>query len=132
MAANVTEADEYIGANCIVIEDWTDADEASKGRILNVAGRTLARKYPKYTIPDAAAYEFANVLATAYNDTNKLARQGIEDFALNLTVTVGFKADLVVGPDADLAALIPQVALDLIGAENGVVISKRGVKWTVL
>ncbi|WP_141500964.1 hypothetical protein [Paenibacillus luteus] len=132
MAVNMGDAEAYIAQYCIVIEDFTDADDANKMRLLNVAGLTLSRKYPKYTIPDAAVYEFANVLATAFNDTNKLARQGVNQFALTGTASFGFKDGVVSGPDVDPAQFIPQAALDLIGAENGVKLSKRAAKWTVL
>lgn len=132
MAVNVTDADAYIGANCIDIEDWVDSDEARKQRILNVAGRTLVARYPQYTIPDSAVYEFANVLATVFNDTNRLAQTGVTMVTINGVATYDFKEALVNGPGGDLARFIPQSALDLIGAENGVTISKRRVAWTVL
>jgi len=132
MAISITDADAYIAANCIDVEDWTDSDFARKNRILNVAGRTLTTKYSRYTIPDAAVYEFANVLSIAFNDTNRMQRQGINTFGLASVFNVGFKTDIVTGPDGDLAKLIPQSALDIIGAENGVKLSKRAAKWTVL
>lgn len=129
---NVTEANEYISANCIDIEDWTDADEAKKQRIVNVASRTLAVKYSTYTIPDAAVYEFASVLAVVFNDTNRLAQQGIYGFTLNDVGTFTFKQSEVSGPGRDLAKFIPQTAFDIIGAENGVKLNKRAPKWTVM
>jgi hypothetical protein len=132
MAISITDADVYIAENCIDVEDWADSDEARKNRILNVAGRTLTSKYATYVIPDAAVYEFANVLSIAFNDTNRMQRQGINVFGLASVFNVGFKAELVTGPDADLSRLIPQSALDIIGAENGVKLSKRAVKFTVL
>ncbi|NHN31134.1 hypothetical protein [Paenibacillus agricola] len=133
MAVSITDADAYIALNCIVIGDWMDADAASKQRMLNVAGRTLSVKYPKYTIPDTAVYEFSNVLATVFNDTNKLAQEGVTNFALTGTASFSFKDDLVRGPGADLAKLIPQSALDLISAENGgIPLSKRNVGWSVM
>lgn len=132
MTISVTDADAYIAANCIDVEDWTDSDDARKIRILNVATRTLTTKYAAYVIPDAAVYEFANVLSIAFNDTNRMQRQGINVFGLASVFNVGFKAELVTGPDADLSKLIPQSALDIIGAENGVKLSKRATKWTVL
>lgn len=132
MAQNVTLADHYITANCVDIEDWTDADPAKKQRMLNVAEKTLIRAYSKYKVPDAAVYEFANVLAIAFNDTNRLARQGITGFSVNGVANFDFKDANVTGPDADLRKLIPQAALDLIGAENGVTISKRRVGWVTM
>ncbi|MFD2702783.1 hypothetical protein ACFSVM_20290 [Paenibacillus shunpengii] len=117
---NVADANDYISANCIDIEDWTDADEAKKQRIVNVASRTLTVKYPTYTIPDAAVYEFANVLAVVFNDTNRLAQHGITGFTLDKVGSFDYKDSSVSGPDHDLSKLIPRVATALIGAENGV------------
>lgn len=132
MAQNVTLADHYITANCADIEDWTDADTAKKQRMLNVAERTLNRAYAKYTVPEAAVYEFANVLTIAFNDTNRMARQGLTGFSVNDVASFDFKDAYVTGPDADLRKLIPQAALDIIGAENGVTISKRRIGWVTL
>lgn len=128
MAANITEADEYIAANCIDIEDWESAEEAKKQRIINVASRTLTTKYPRYTIPDAAVYEFANELAIAFNDTNRLQQQGVAAFSLTGVASFTFKDWAKSGVEA----WIPQSALDIIGAENGVKIGARQAKWTVL
>jgi hypothetical protein len=133
MVLSVADADTYISANCIDIEDWTDAEDAKKQRIVTVADRTLAGKYPKYTIPDAAVYEFANVLATVFNDTNRLQQQGVTAFALTGTVSFNFKADEVRGPGAALTRFIPQSALDIISAENGgIPLSRRSVGWSVM
>lgn len=132
MAANVTDANTYISANCIDIEDWVDSDDAKKQRIVNVAGRTLSTRYPTYTIPDAAVYEFANVLATAFNDTNRLAKQGVSSFSIGETASFNFSEKYVTSPDFDAAKLIPKAALDLIGTANGVTLSKRRVYWSVM
>lgn len=125
-------ADTYISTNCIDVEDWFDCSVEKKQRVINVASRTLAAKYPKYTIPDAAVYEFANVLMTIFNDTNRLAQQGVTSFALSGTASFNFKDALVVGPGGDLTKFIPQSALDIIGAENGVKLARKSAKWTVL
>lgn len=131
MVVNIGDAEAYIEQNCIVIEDWTDSDEATKLRIINVAARTLSNRYSKYTIPDNAVYEFANVLATVFNDTTKLAKQGVSSFSVDGVGSFSFKD--VTGPDVDLARFIPQSALDLISEENGgVSLSKRRVGWSVL
>lgn len=131
MAVNITDADAYISANVLVIEDWTDADEANKTRLLNVASRTLSTKYPKYTIPDAAVYEFSAELATRFNDTNKLAAQGVQSFALSGVASFTFRD----GPK-ELAQLIPQTALDAIMADPANAglppLSKRNVGWSVM
>lgn len=129
---NIENADEYIALNCIDTEDWTDADEAKKQRILNVAGRTLSVKYPDYTIPDAAVYEFANVLCVIFNDTNRYSKHGIASFGVSGVANFAFKAELVFGPDVDLSKFIPQSALDIIGEENDVTLAKRAPLWTVM
>lgn len=128
MAVTLDDANEYIAANCIDIEDWTDADDAKKQRILNVASRTLTSKYQQYTIPDAAVYEFANELAVAFNDTNRLQIQGVASFGITGVANFTFKDWAKSGVEA----WVPQSALDLIGAENGVSLSRRATKWTVM
>lgn len=128
MALTLDDANDYIAANCIDIEDWTDADEAKKQRILNVASRTLTSKYPQYMIPDAAVYEFANELAIAFNDTNRLQIQGVASFGITGVANFTFKDWAKSGVEA----WIPQSALDLIGAKNGVSLSRRATKWTVM
>jgi hypothetical protein len=128
----VSAADGYITANCIDIDEWTAADEAKKLRIVNVATRDLAQFYPSYTIPDAAVYEFANVLATVYGDIAGAAQKGITSQSVGGKLSLSYKDALVNGPGASTRAFVPQSALDIIGAENGVTLSKRGVKWTVL
>lgn len=132
MAITVEDANTYITANCIDIYDWTSADEAKKLRIVNVASRDIARYYSQYTIPDAAVYEFANVLASVYSDTTGIAQKGVISTSVGGKVSVNFKDSAVTGPGGSTRRFIPQAALDLIGAENGVTLSKRGVKWTVM
>ncbi|MEJ9160877.1 hypothetical protein P4I20_10030 [Paenibacillus graminis] len=129
--ADVTGADLYINANCIDIDDWTGADEAKKLRIVNVASRDLARFYPKYTIPDTAVYEFANVLATVFGDTAGAMQKGVTSQSVG-RVSISFKNELVTGPGGSTRKYIPQAALDIIGAENGVTLSKRAPKWVTM
>jgi hypothetical protein len=128
MAVNITDANAYITANVIDIEDWQDADDAKKQRILNVAESVLSRKYSQYTIPDEAVYEYAAALAVAFNDTNRLNNHGIASFSITGLGSFNFKNTL----RRDLDAFIPQTALDLIGEANGVKLSRKSVKWTVL
>lgn len=129
MGQNVTLADTYINANCIDIEDWTDCDVAKKQRILVVAERTLRNKFPQYKIPDAAVYEFANELAIAFNETNRLQQQGVAAFSLTGVANFTFKDWAKSG----ILAWIPQSALDIIGAENGgVKIGLKTVKWVTM
>lgn len=133
MALSITDATAYIALNCIDVDDWTDAEDAKKLRIVNVANRTLTTRYPTYTIPENAVYEFGNVLATVFNDTNRLQQQGVISFALQGTASFNFKDAAVTQPGGDLTKFIPQTALDLISAANGgVSLSKRRVGWTVL
>jgi hypothetical protein len=129
LAVSVFGADVYIEANVILIEDWTDSDDARKQRLLNVANATLSRVYPTYTIPDNAVYEYAAVLATAFNDTNAQKQNGVKQFSV---AGISYMFD---GGKDSLESLIPTVALDLIGKENGVSLGGQGgkrVKWTVL
>lgn len=132
MVLSITDADAYISSNCIEIDDWTECDEARKQRIINVAERILLASFPTYTIPAAAAYEFANVLTIVYNDTNRLAQQGLTGFSIDKIGSFDFKDTMVNGPNADLRKLIPQQALDIIGMENDVSLAARRVGWTVL
>lgn len=128
MAVNITDANTYIQANVINIEDWLDADNAKKQRILNVAATTLQRRFPQYTIPDEAVYEFAAVLAVRFNDTNRLNQQGIDSFTIDGVGSFKFR-----NGQADIESFIPKSALALIGDVNGVQLSGgRRVMWTVL
>jgi len=129
MALNVFGADVYIESNVILIEDWTDSDDARKQRLLNVANSTLSRVYPTYTIPDNAVYEYVAVLATAFNDTNAQKQNGVKQFSV---AGISYMFD---GGKDSLESLIPTASLDLIGKENGVSLGGQGgkrVKWTVL
>ncbi|MDQ0154915.1 hypothetical protein [Robertmurraya andreesenii] len=130
MAVTINDADLYIDQNVIVIEDWTDSDDAKKQRLLNVAESTLKRVYPQYTIPDNAVYEYAAVLATAFNDTNVQKQNGVKSFSIS-----GIQFTFNGGAD-DLESLIPPSALHLIGVENGIDLGgsskAKRVKWTVM
>lgn len=128
MAVNLIEADAYIEENVIDIEDWTDADEAKKTRLLNVANTTLTRKYSKYTVPENAVYDYAAALAVAFNDTNRLNNQGIASFSITGVGSFNFKDTQA----RNLDAFIPQSTLDLIGEANGVRLSRRRVGWSVI
>jgi hypothetical protein len=129
LAVNIFEADSYIEENVIVIEDWTDSDDSKKQRLLNVGLSTLNRVYPSYTIPDNAVYEYAAVLARAFNDTNIQKQNGVKNFAVaGVSFTFNGGADT-------LESLIPTTAIDLISKANDVSLGGSGgkrVKWTVL
>ena len=129
MAVNIIDATTYIESNVIVIDDWTDSDEAKKQRLLNVALSTLNRVYSQYTIPDEAVYEFVAVLSVAFNDTNIQKQNGVKQFSVS-----GISYTFDGGKDS-VESLIPSVALDLIGKANGTSLGGTGakrVKWTVL
>jgi S-formylglutathione hydrolase FrmB len=128
MAVNSFDADVYIKGNVIDIDDWLDADASKKDRILKVAETTLTRKYSKYIVPDNAVYEFAAVLATAFNDTNRLNNQGIAGFSITGVGSFNFKDT----QRRDIEAFIPQSSLSLIGEANGVKLSGRRVGWSVI
>ena len=129
MAVNIFDADSYIESNVIVIDDWTDSDDDKKQRILNVASSTLNRVYPQYTIPDNAVYEYAAVLAVAFNDTNAQRQNGVKSFSV---AGIQFTFD---GGKESIESMIPATARHLIGQANSVDIGGTGgkrVKWSVL
>jgi hypothetical protein len=128
MALSVFDADAYIETNVIDIEDWQDADDAKKQRILNVAESIIGRKYPDYLIPVNAVYEYAANLAVAFNDTNRLNNQGIAGFSITGVGSFNFKDT----QKRDLESFIPKATYDIIGEANGVKLGGRSVKWTVL
>ncbi|MEC1023571.1 hypothetical protein [Bacillus paralicheniformis] len=128
MALSVEGADEYINSFTVDNEDWNDYATEKKQRIINVAEDVLVRKFPDYKIPDKAVYEFANVLAISYNDTNRLNKQGIASFSITGVASFNFKDTLKV----DDESLIPKKTLDLIGEENGVKLSGRQIQWMVM
>ncbi|MCP6682999.1 hypothetical protein [Bacillus nakamurai] len=128
MALSVEAANEYINRMTIDNEDWNDYDAMKQQRVLNVAEDVLARKFRKYVIPDDAVYEFTNVLATAYNDTNRLNKHGIASFSLTGVGSFTYKETL----RADDESLIPKKTIDLIEEANDVKLGGRNVKATVM
>lgn len=128
MVWNLTEADAYIRLNTLDNEDYIDAEAERQTALLNVASTTLTRKYNAYTIPNEAVYIFATVLGAAFNDTNKLAKQGVSSFNVK-GISFSFKN----ATSKDLASLIPAESIALIGEANDVTLSTgRSVKWTVM
>lgn len=130
MAVNITDADSYINLNVINVDDWTEADEAKKQRIINVANRTLTKKFPSATIPDDAVYEFSAILATVFNDVNKYAQQGVSQFSVSGVTSFQFSDPV----PKELDKFINKDVVALINAvndpDNQISISK--MKWTVL
>lgn len=119
---NIEEATEYIRLNAIDNEDFLDGEDDDKIRLLNVALRTLERRYKEYDIPDNAVYLFAAVLAAAYNDTNRMAQQGIASFSVR-GISFTFKDWAKKGLDQ----FITDDIADIIGAPSG-----RKARRTVL
>lgn len=122
MAWDLDEATDYIKLNTLDNEDFIDGDEERKNALLNVASRTLTRKYIGYTIPDEAVYLFSAVLAAAFNDTNRMSQQGIASFSVR-GISFTFKDWAKTGLDG----LIPDEVADMIGAPSG-----RRARWTTL
>ncbi|QAR52036.1 hypothetical protein BAE_04170 [Bacillus aerophilus] len=128
MAATVEGANDYINTFLVDTEDWIDADEAKKERLLNRASSTLTRVFSKYVIPDKAIYEFVNVLAIAYNDTNRLNKHGISSFSITGVGSFNYKDTLRV-EDEDL---IPKESISAIEEENDVKFGGKRIRRTVL
>lgn len=128
MAATVEGANDYINTMLVDIEDWTGADDEKKARLLNRASSTLMRVFPKYVIPDKAVYEFVNVLAIAYNDTNRLNKHGISSYSITGVAAFNYK-DTLRSEDEDL---IPRESISAIEDENGVTIGGKRIRRTVL
>ncbi len=128
MAWNLAEAVDYITLNTLDNEDFIDADDTRKTAVLNVASRTLTNKFPALTIPNEAVYLFGATLAALYNDTNKMSQQGIASFSIR-----GMSFTFKDWSKKELDGFITQEVLDLISeANDGVKVSVRSAKWTVL
>jgi hypothetical protein len=133
MAVLLTEATAYINANFIDNEDWTDADDSKKQRLLNVAESTLLRKFSDYTLPDNAVYQFAAVLSIVFNDTNRLQTHGIAGQSITGVSSTTFKENNVSTPGgADLVTFIPQVVYEIVGEANNVKLGKRRIGRSVI
>lgn len=114
MAANLADAHEYITQNAADPESWNDLDDADRQRFLNVAVRILTRKFSRLTIPDSAVYLYACDLSTTYNDVNKQAVNGVQNFSISGAASFSFFR----APD-ELGKRIPFIVLDEISAANG-------------
>ncbi|MGM0807513.1 MAG: hypothetical protein ACQET8_22670 [Bacillota bacterium] len=121
--ADIYMADDYINLNVIEVDDWVKADDTRKERILNVATSTIQRKYPHYTIPENAIYEFCATLASLFNSTNKLQMQGVTGLTIDGVSAFQFNDKKTSFFDKDIADYIPKSSLHLIGQENGVNLS---------
>lgn len=121
---SIENANEYIESQVIDIEDWQEADENKKQRILNAAKRTLGFKFKKYDIPDEAVYMFAAWLAIAFNDTNRYQKHGIAGFSITGVASFTFKKSNVDGSGTSLLSLVPDEVYHIIGEHNGIELSK--------
>jgi hypothetical protein len=129
----IAAATEHIDAYVISNEDWHDADDDKKVRIMNAAGRTLRKKFKGNTIPDNAIYEFSAFLAIVYNDTNKMQQQGIASFSVTGVGSFTFKENNVKNATGQsLSDIIPDSVIELIEEVNDDLhISGRQVGWMV-
>ncbi|QWI73298.1 hypothetical protein ER45_030565 (plasmid) [Bacillus mycoides] len=133
MAHDIEAATAHIDEYVISNEDWHDADEAKKNRLLNAAGRTLSNKFKGATIPDNAIYEFSAYLAIVHNDTNRMQQQGIASFSITGVGSFTFKENNVSSAIGQpLSELIPDSVFELIEAENeDLQLTGRNVGWLV-
>ena len=127
----IEAATEHIDAYVISNEDWHDADDKKKVRLMNSADRTLTNKFKGNTIPDNAIYEFAAYLAIVFNDTNKMQQQGIASFSVTGVGSFTFKESNVNSAiGQSLKDLIPDSVLDLLKEVNEELnVSGREVGW---
>lgn len=109
----LAEATEYITLNAIDNEDYLDADDTTKTRLLNVSERTLKRVFKGYDIPDEATYLFAAHLGALFNDTTIMAQRGIASFNVS---GIGFT--FKDWSKKELDELVPQEVADIIAEAN--------------
>lgn len=125
---NLGEALDYVKFNAVDNEDYLECDADTQTKYLNVAHRTLTRKYKGLVIPNSAVYLFAAVLGYSFNDTNKMQQQGVASSSVK-GISITFKDWAKKGLDA----LIPDEVLDLINDENGTNLTTGAVtKWVTL
>ncbi|MED2760453.1 hypothetical protein P4279_30120 [Bacillus thuringiensis] len=132
-ADRIEAANKHIDAYVISNEDWHDADEAKKIRLMNSADRTLHNKFKGNEIPDNAIYEFSAFLAIVYNDTNKMQQQGIASFSVTGVGSFTFKENNVKNATGQsLSDIIPDSVIELIEEVNDSLhLSGRNVGWMV-
>lgn len=137
MAVNLENANTYVESFIIDNEDWFDAEEAKRLRIINVADRTLRTEFPRHSIPDDAVYEFCAGLAVVFNDTNRMQQHGVASFSVTGVASFTFKENNVKTPGGQsMSAFISKEVYDIINeAEENADLPKlgsRAVKWTVM
>lgn len=128
---SIQDADVYIKTQIIDIEDWEEAEESKKQRILNAASRTLKSKFTDLEIPNEAIYHFAAWLSIVFNDTNRYQLHGIAGFSITGVSSFTFKKSSVSSNGRSLASMIPDEVYDLIGEENGIDLSRRRIGRSV-
>lgn len=120
---NIDAADDYIRYHSLDNEDWFDADDDRKNALLNVSSSTLNARFRRYLenedfplteIPESSVYTFAAVLAWVYNDTNKMAQQGVASMSIR-GMAITFKD----WAKKDLYAFIPESVYEDIGVPYG-------------
>ncbi|WP_096436498.1 hypothetical protein [Alteribacter populi] len=119
MAESLTTqaADEYIGSYVIDTEDWFEAEEAKKQRMINVADRTLRKEFPLHHVPADAVFEYCAKLAVVFNDTNRLQQHGVASFSVTGVASFTFKENNVKAASGQaLTAYIPPEVYGLINA----------------
>lgn len=126
---NLVEATDFIKYNAIDNEDFLGADDDTKIKLLNVSSGVLNRKFKGLIIPEKATYLFAATLGAVYNDTNKLAQQGIASFSIS-GISFTFKD----WAKKDITDYITDDICELISEANGniPVSSGRSIKWVTL
>lgn len=135
MAVSIDNADAYIANYVVDNVDWTESDTPRKNRILNVATRELNARFTGLIIPDEAVYEFAAVLAVAFNDTNRYQLQGVAGMSITGVGAFSFKGRNVVDSTGRprLFDLIPYETFRLINDANpGANIKRRMIKDVTL
>ncbi|MGG0723763.1 hypothetical protein EXW31_10775 [Bacillus mycoides] len=130
---SIEAANAHIDAYMISNEDWHDADDAKRIRLMNAAGRTLSTKFKGAKIPENAIYEFSAYLAIVYNDTNRMQQQGIASFSITGVGSFTFKENNVSSANGQpLSELIPDSVLQLNEAESeDLQLTGRVISWTV-
>lgn len=111
---DLAKASEYITYYAIDNEDFLDADDVGKTKLLNVADQTLKRAYKGSTIPVEATYLFAAHIGAAYNDTNIMARRGVASFGIS-----GINFTFKDWAKKDLDEMIPAEVAEMVEEANG-------------
>ena len=132
-ADRIEAANAHIDADVISNEDWHEADDAKKVRLMNSADRSLHNRFKGAKIPENAIYEFSAYLAIVYNDTNRMQQQGIASFSITGVGSFTFKENNVSSAIGQpLSELIPDSVLQLIEVESeDLQLTGRVIDWTV-